>query len=120
MHLVFLPRIGKKKAHVIKTEEKGSDVNLASHLLLDCFRNRCDTVVVVSNDSDLAEPLRIARYELGVRVGVINPHSARKRSQTLSKDAHFRKQLSPKVVAACQFAPTLVDATGTFHKPKEW
>lgn len=29
-----------KRANVWKTEEKGSDVNLASHLLMDAFRNR--------------------------------------------------------------------------------
>ena len=43
-----------------KTEEKGSDVNLASHLLLDGFQQTRDTVVVFSNDSDLRVPIRIA------------------------------------------------------------
>jgi uncharacterized LabA/DUF88 family protein len=105
---------------VIKTEEKGSDVNLASHLLLDVFRARCDTVVIISNDSDLKEPLRIARYELGVKVGVINPHPARKRSRTLSADAHFFKQIRPNVLASCQFAPVMQDAAGQFRKPASW
>lgn len=38
---------------VLKTEEKGSDVNLAVDLLHDCVQGLYDCVVVISNDSDL-------------------------------------------------------------------
>ncbi|SEU34124.1 NYN domain-containing protein [Nonomuraea wenchangensis] len=48
---------GPRTVKVIKTEEKGSDVNLASYLLLDSFHGDCDVAVVISNDSDLREPL---------------------------------------------------------------
>lgn len=41
---------------VIKREEKGSDVNLATQLLVDAFRGNADTFVVVTNDSDLKTP----------------------------------------------------------------
>lgn len=114
------PATGPRKAQVVKTEEKGSDVNLASHLLLDGFKRSCDTAVVLSNDSDLTEPIRIARYELGLTVGVLNPHPAHKRSRQLTQDAHFFKQVRAAALAASQFAPTLVDGTGTFHKPPSW
>jgi len=43
---------GAKTVVVIKTEEKGSDVNLASHLLWDAFAGRCSTQVLISDDSD--------------------------------------------------------------------
>ena len=46
---------------IVKTEEKGSDVNLASYLLCDAFRNRFDVAAVLSNDTDLVEPVRIVR-----------------------------------------------------------
>ena len=46
---------------VVKTEEKGSDVNLACHLVADAFEKKCDAAFVISNDSDLLEPIRIAR-----------------------------------------------------------
>lgn len=52
-------------------EEKGSDVNLASHLLLDVVERRVDAAVVVSNDSDLAFPVKAARER--VPVGMVNP-----------------------------------------------
>lgn len=40
-------------------EEKGSDVNLASHLVRDTFRKQFEVAVLITNDSDLAEPVRI-------------------------------------------------------------
>jgi hypothetical protein len=52
-------------------EEKGTDVNVASHLLLDLLHRRITAAVIISNDSDLAFPLARAR-EL-VPVAVINP-----------------------------------------------
>ncbi len=56
---------------VAQREEKGSDVNVASHLLLDLLHQRITAAVVISNDSDLAFPVARAR-EL-VPVGVVNP-----------------------------------------------
>jgi hypothetical protein len=52
---------------VLKVEEKGSDVNLASHLLLDAFQGSFDVAAVLSNDSDLIEPMRIVSQVLNSR-----------------------------------------------------
>ena len=52
-------------------EEKGTDVNLAAHLLLDVLRGAVDGVLVISNDSDLRFPVEQAR--LHVPVGIVNP-----------------------------------------------
>jgi hypothetical protein len=41
---------------VIKTEEKESDVALATYLIVNVCRRDCDTVVLITNDSDLREP----------------------------------------------------------------
>jgi hypothetical protein len=60
--------------HVFKTEEKGSDVNLATYLLLDAFRRESDFAIVVSNDSDLKEPIRLVQQPpFNVPVTVFNP-----------------------------------------------
>ena len=53
---------------VYKTEEKGSDVNLASHLLVDAAHRDCEVAVVVSNDSDLKDPIELAQTEFGIAV----------------------------------------------------
>lgn len=52
-------------------EEKGSDVNVASHLLVDVLQNSIDAAVVISNDSDLRYPVQQARQR--VPVGLVNP-----------------------------------------------
>jgi len=46
---------------VFKTEEKGSDVNLATHLLLDGFQDRYAAAIVITGDSDLVTPIKMAR-----------------------------------------------------------
>ena len=56
---------------VSRREEKGSDVNVATHLLLDALRGSIDAALVVSNDSDLALPVEEVRKLMPV--GVVNP-----------------------------------------------
>jgi uncharacterized LabA/DUF88 family protein len=109
---------GPRTVEVVKTEEKGSDVNLATFLLLDAFKRECDVVVVMSNDSDLKLPIEVTQSELGLRVGVINPHPPARRSRALHPT--FFKQIRASTLAACQFPPVLKDAGGAIHKPKRW
>ena len=52
-------------------EEKGSDVNVATHLLVDVLAGGFDAAVVISNDSDLRRPVQEARGR--VPVGTVNP-----------------------------------------------
>jgi hypothetical protein len=112
---------GPATVEVIKTEEKGSDVNLATYLLLDAFRGDCDVSVVISNDSDLVEPIRVVRHDLAKPVGVINPHPAHKRSwELLAIGPTFYKQIRPAGVRRAQFAPVLNDSQGTIHRPSGW
>jgi hypothetical protein len=104
---------------VVKTEEKGSDVNIATYLVLDACRQDCAAAVLVTNDSDLKEPLRVARDELGIVTGVVNPHPANRRSRAL--DAIFFKQIRESALRQCQFPATVTDATGNkIHKPVDW
>jgi hypothetical protein len=56
---------------VAHREEKGSDVNVASHLLLDILSGDIDAALVISNDSDLRFPVEQARKR--VPVGLVNP-----------------------------------------------
>jgi hypothetical protein len=43
-------------------------------LLVDGFQKRYEVAVVISNDADLVLPISIPRDELGLPVGVVNPH----------------------------------------------
>ena len=53
--------------------EKGSDVNLASYLLLDAFNREYQVALVISNDSDLTHSIELVRQRFGVRVVVATP-----------------------------------------------
>jgi hypothetical protein len=109
---------GPLTAEVLRTEEKGSDVNLATYLMADAFRWDCELALVITNDSDLCEPIRIVADELGLPVGVVNPHPAHRRSRVL-KGTFFR-QLRPPVLAQCQLPPTIKDTVGTVSRPMTW
>ena len=103
---------------VIKTEEKGSDVNLATHLLNDGYKKDYEQAVLITNDSDLLEPIKIVRTELNLPVGLLNPHS--RPSRALLPHVNFLKQIRSGVLAASQFPPRMTDSLGTIHKPSSW
>jgi NYN domain len=112
---------------VVKNEEKGSDVNLATRLLIDAFDKAFDAAVIITNDSDLAEPIRQVRRKFGYRVMILHSCSrpGRGPSIELRKAIGMRGGKPPLVIedahlAASQFPPMLVDAHGTFHKPAAW
>ena len=121
MPLVEPPNTGPQFVEVFKTEEKGSDVNLATYLLLDAFKDRCEIAVVVSNDSDLAEAIRVAQSELGIQVGLINPQSRKRRSRTLYElPCRFFRQIPKRALAEAQLPDIVRDAQGEIRKPTGW
>ncbi len=103
---------------VLKTEEKGSDVNLASHLLRDAYRGDCECAVVVSNDSDLLTPIRMAKADCGLTIGLVPPRP--RGSIELRRLADFKIDPRVHVLAASQFPPALTDANGHIQKPAAW
>jgi uncharacterized LabA/DUF88 family protein len=106
-------------AEVIKTEEKGSDVNIATHLLHDGYQGAYGVAIVISNDSDLVEAIKIVRNELNKGVIVLNPRP-NSPSQELKRTATFVKDIRQGVLAASQFPNTMQDKNGTFTKPANW
>ncbi len=112
------PVVPLQMVHIIEREEKGSDVNLASHLLLDAFRRDYDLAVVVSNDSDLAEPIRLVRNELGLQVRIVNPRKYL--AYDLRGIANFYGNIKLWMLQQSQFPPTMTDANGVFTKPARW
>jgi hypothetical protein len=109
-------------------------------MLVDAFRKDCDQLVVITNDSDLAEPVRIINKELKIPVGIFNPQTAdtarrtsarlnRKvkaaPSVTLRKVSKFNRDISSEGpnchMAHSQFPDTLLDGAGrTIRKPSTW
>ena len=109
------------KVRVVKTSEKGSDVNLASYLLFDGFKGDYECALVVSNDSDLAEPIRLVTSELLLPVWVLNPEPRRSKASGALRDvATCYRRIRRSMLAASQFPETMRDAKGTFRKPSRW
>lgn len=102
---------------VIKTEEKGSDVNLATYLLIDAFRDTFDAAIVISDDSDLTEPIRIVRQDFKRHITILSP---RGQSQQLRRTATRFYTIQAAALQKSQFPNTLRDATGVFTKPPHW
>ena len=118
MPLATPPAHGSGFVEVLKTEEKGSDVNLATHLLHDAYLKHFECAVVVSGDSDLFAPIDIVIGELCLPVGVINPQ--KKPCRVLERRATFYKQVRPSTIRRSQFPNTMIDSSGTFSKPPGW
>ena len=102
-------------------EEKRSDVNLATRLLVDAFNGHFEKAVIITDDSDFVEPFRYVREGLGLKVVVFNP-ARRKRSNTdLANAASNVYTISQEHLASSQFPHELADATGrTITKPRSW
>lgn len=106
-------------ATVRNREEKGSDVNVATHLLADIFMKRVEGAIVISNDSDLALPLSIARTL--VPVGTVNPGNnplagALKGDRNDGPGQHWWKKLRPQHYYGNQ----LPNPVGNYYKPTDW
>jgi uncharacterized LabA/DUF88 family protein len=114
------PTMFRKFASVIKSEEKGSDVNLALHLLNDAWRNQYDCAVLVSNDSDLAGTLRLVRKHHKKRIILLVPGNPdiRPPAIQLKRYAHTTISIPMEAIAASQL-PNPIPGT-TIHKPVTW
>jgi hypothetical protein len=106
-------------ASVARREEKGSDVNVASHLLIDVLSGVVDAAVVVSNDSDLAFPIQHTRSL--VPVGLVNPTKGYPAGR-LNGDpgagagSHWWYQLTRDDLRATQLPATI----GRLSRPAPW
>ena len=111
------PRGKQRTTEVIKTEEKGSDVNLAVHLLNDGWMDAYDCGVVVSNDSDIAEAMNLVRRHCKKRIGLVTPGTG-KVSRQLLAHADFSRKIRAGVLSRAQL-PSPIPGT-SITKPDAW
>ena len=104
-----------------KTEQKGSDANLALHVLNDAWGNAYDCAVIVSNDSDLALSWKMVKAQHQKVIGLVMPGAhahARKPSVQLRQHADFVRPIRPGMLASSQL-PDPIPGT-TIRKPTAW
>ncbi len=110
---------GRVLATVRYREEKGSDVNVGSHLLIDVLKGDVDAAIVISNDSDLALPVAEAR--LHVPTGLLNPSTnpvpfPLKGMANDGVGSHWWRKITRSDLVASQ----LPDPVGAFARPLSW
>lgn len=111
---------GRFMVSIARREEKGTDVNVASHLLIDVLSGAVDAAIIVSNDSDLALPVKFARGK--VPVGTVNPtpgYRAGKLAGTPTEGVggHWWYQCVPGDFFSHQLPPTI---GSRIVKPSPW
>lgn len=124
----FLPKTKKrplvsdptKFAEVHDTEEKGSDVNLAAHLLNDAWKDSYDAALVLSQDTDLCEPMRMVSRELKKGIGLV-VLDGKEPNKRLRKVSSFVHHVTPARLSAAQFPNPVIGANGKeIWKPSSW
>lgn len=111
------------------TEEKGSDVNLGVHLVRDGFLGAFDVAYVLTNDTDLVEPIKIVSEELGKEVVMVAPcryflkgkYKVPVPSKTLFNVSNRTHYIDDHELAAAQF-PRSIPRTGKkpVIRPDTW
>ena len=98
-------------------EEKGSDVNLAAHLLNDAWRNHFEVAAVISNDTDLVTPIRMVTRERNKAVYLVCPRPGRAAPKLKEVASHLR-HIRPAMLKKAQLPDSL---SGTpISKPQGW
>jgi NYN domain len=115
---VLPPAAAPEVAYVWKTEEKGSDVNLGVHLVRDAFQGRFDVAAVLTNDTDLVEPVRIVTQELNLLVTLLTPTT--QPAVSLMRVATSVRHIKP-YIGPCQLPDSIpVPGKKPIAKPVEW
>lgn len=114
--IIPMPHVVK----VIKTEKKGSDVNLGVQLVRDAFLERFDHAAVITNDTDLVEAIRIVTQEVGLPVTLICPEQKHRPAQSLKEVATETIRLREKVLKVSQFDDVFTVDGKTISKPSGW
>ncbi len=107
-----------KSALIWDSEEKGSDVNLGSHLINDAWEDSYDVAAVLTNDSDLSTPMQLALKRNKV-VTLLHPDN--NVSKMLIRSSSNSLHIHDKFLLGAQLSPTVVTARGVLiHKPKDF
>ena len=107
-------------AHVVKLEEKRSDVNLAVTALVDAVRSDADCFAMITGDSDQAGTVYALRREFGKTVLVFNPREVV--SDHLKRAATYYVHIPRDLPAKCQLPEIIPIGTHgrTIHRPAAW
>lgn len=100
--------------------EKMTDVNLATHLLMDAHLDAYDVAFLVSGDSDFA-PCVEAVDETYEEKSVVMLFPPNRENDSLSEEARSSQLISKEKLIECQFPLELIGKDGVeIQKPTGW
>ena len=105
--------------HIVKLEEKRTDVNIATDMLNDVFSGNIDAIALISGDSDFIAPLDLIRKKFGKQVLVFDPHE---RFSDICYHASYYAHIPRDLPAKCQLPEVIPVGTHgrTIHRPPAW
>jgi len=103
-----------------KHDEKMTDVNIATELLVDAFQERYDTALLISADSDLAGPIiKVRGLFPAKRVIVVFPPD--RVSERLRREANYAFTLGRSNIAQSQLLDPVQKPDGfLLNRPATW
>ncbi len=102
---------------IYQSQEKMTDVNIATAMLVEAFLNRVDVAILVSGDSDLVAPVK----EIATTKTVIVAFPPKRVSQELRRVASSHFVIGRSTLAACQMPNPVITSAGVrIERPAQW
>lgn len=100
-------------------EEKETDVNLATSIVVDASRKESDTSLIISGDSDVAPAVRAAR-ELNPQLFMAAAFPPKRKSQELTALMPASFTIGQKKIRDALLPDEFVARGRKFHRPEKW
>lgn len=111
----------KVRVAVRKSEEKGSDVNLAIRVLVDAHKGSADLYCILTNDSDQVTTIRTLQDEIGADVCWISPVPTIRHNKELRKTNPTRIEVvTPEALMENQFPEQVETPSQVLNRPAQW
>jgi uncharacterized LabA/DUF88 family protein len=103
-----------------KYNEKMTDVNIATQILIDAYQDKYDMAMLISGDSDLVPPMR-AVHEIFKSKRVFVAFPPKRHNQSVSLTAKGSLTIGRKKLVESQFEEKITKKDGyILSKPKIW
>jgi len=102
------------------SNEKMTDVNIATHIIIDAYQDKYDTAILISGDSDLVPPIKAVHENFSTKsVSVFFPPC--RHNNTVAGAAKGSQIIGRKKLVDNQFENEILKQDGfILQKPKEW
>lgn len=102
------------------SNEKMTDVNIATHIIIDAFHDKYDTAILISGDSDLVPPIKAVHQNFPNKVvSVFFPPN--RHNNTVAGASKGSQIIGRKKLIDSQFEENVKKRDGfILHKPADW